>query len=103
MPMKIPTALKLTGVYVLTAAFLAGPSRGDTNRVNRPCSRQALLGSFVGPALRSLSQGKGLGLCSFFPAFPNAAAARGHKRGSQHARVPEQSRGAPLSQAFLRR
>lgn len=32
-----------------------------------------------------------------FPAFPNAAAARGHKGGSQHARVSEQSPGAPLS------
>lgn len=34
------------GVYVLTAALLAGPSGDDINSVNRPYSRQAFLGGF---------------------------------------------------------
>lgn len=54
---KVPIALKPRGIYVLTAALLAGPSRVDINRVNRPRSRQAFLGGFpclqaaVGPTL----------------------------------------------------
>lgn len=62
-------------------------SKDDTNRMNRPYSRQVLLGGFVCPTFRSVLQGKGLVLSSLFPAFPNAAAARGHRGGSQHARV----------------
>lgn len=35
--------------------------------MNRPCSGQAFLGGFVGAALRSLLQGRVLGLCSRCP------------------------------------
>lgn len=95
MPMKIPDKQELMSLHCPSC-------RGDINRMDRPCSSWVLWGGFVGLTLRSLLQGKGLGLCSFFPAFPNAALPEATITAPARPGA-EQSRGAPLSQAFLRR
>lgn len=95
MPMKIPDKQELMSLHCPSC-------RGGINRMDRPCTSWALWGGFVGPTLRSLLQGKGLGLCSFSQLSQTQPCPRPQSQ-LQHARVPEQSRGAPLSQAFLRR
>lgn len=57
--MKIPTALKPTGIYVL----LAGPSRDDINRMSRPNSRY--FGWLCGSHLEESFAGQRLGLRIF--------------------------------------
>lgn len=61
------------------------------------------LGWLCGSHFEESLAGQRSGIVQPFPSFPERSPARGHNRGSQHARVSEQSRGAPLSQAFLRR